>query len=327
MQATCEPAAPPSAPSSGSSRDTRSRCPTISCSDPGFPASTHPGQVVRIAGRTHLPVVRDDPRRRLPEIPIASDAVSRTSSPTVAMNDRSSWATTGCGATPTRLARVAYWTGPWRGVDRSSRTDSTASGRSTTPDSSPSTERAARRKIGVSRTPEFSQASGGSIPESRRAPPSQVRHVGSNRPRPVPALGDRRRQRMDRPRRLVAAGARQDRARHQDPPTHQRPTPEDGDVHAGPVAGAGRTSADHVRGGAGVRGPTAQQAGVSSGHVKTSVRRGGTGVAVERPLRTDADASSECRRGLAAIDEVVRYVETARDDRPRCPSSDMRHAA
>ena len=73
----------------------------------------------------------------------------------------------------------------------------------------------------------------------------------------------------------------------------------------------------------------AQQAGVSSGHVKTSVR-----AAVEqawrseRPLRTDADASSECRRGLAAIEEVVRYVETG-EGRPTemAIESDMRHAA
>jgi hypothetical protein len=55
----------------------------------------------------------------------------------------------------------------------------------------------------------------------------------------------------------------------------------------------------------------AQQAGVSAGHVKTSVR-----AAVEQawksdgPIRTDLNAASEYRHQVAAIEEVERYVET-----------------
>ncbi|MBC02002.1 MAG: hypothetical protein CMJ34_01685 [Phycisphaerae bacterium] len=55
----------------------------------------------------------------------------------------------------------------------------------------------------------------------------------------------------------------------------------------------------------------AQQAGVSAGHVKTSVR-----AAVEQawksdgPIRTDLNAASEYRHKVAAIEEVERYVET-----------------
>lgn len=53
----------------------------------------------------------------------------------------------------------------------------------------------------------------------------------------------------------------------------------------------------------------AGQAGVSAVHVKTSVR-----AAVEQdwkseqPMRTDSDASAEYRRGVAALEEVERYV-------------------
>lgn len=53
----------------------------------------------------------------------------------------------------------------------------------------------------------------------------------------------------------------------------------------------------------------AGQAGVSAAHVKTSVR-----AAVEQawkseqPMRTDSDASAEYRRGVAAFEEVERYV-------------------
>ncbi len=73
----------------------------------------------------------------------------------------------------------------------------------------------------------------------------------------------------------------------------------------------------------------AKQAGVAASHVKTSVR-----AAVEQawksegPIRTDTEAPVECRRGLAAIEEVVRYVETGEGRLTEMSiEEDMRRAA
>ena len=71
----------------------------------------------------------------------------------------------------------------------------------------------------------------------------------------------------------------------------------------------------------------AQQAGVSAGHVKTSVR-----AAVEQawksdgPIRTDLNAASEYRHQVAAIEEVERYVETGEGSVAEIDKDNATHA-
>ena len=118
----------------------------------------------------------------------------------------------------------------------------------------------------------------------------------------------------------------QDRSRHQDPPTHQRPTPEDGDVHAGPVAGADRTSADHVRWWAGVCGPPRPAGGSLRPRRRRFERRwnrrGGPNGAPHRPTRR-RNVAEDSPRSRRSCDTSRR----ARTPTEMSIESDMRHAA